>query len=60
MKKYWGYLHTAGSVHVKPYFSQLDIDEAHQSPFVKQLFEPFEATGIDEAIKMVNEKVKEK
>ena len=47
--KWWAYLHTNGKVLVKRYFSQLDITEAQESPFVVLTHGPFEADSIEEA-----------
>jgi len=46
---WWGYLHTSGTVQIKRYFSQLDLDEANESPFVQRSYGPFPASGRDEA-----------
>ena len=46
---WWGYLHTSGTIQIKRYFSQLDLDEADESPFVQRRYGPFEASGRDEA-----------
>ena len=50
MPKWWGYVHTSGSLHVKRYFSQEDIDEADASPFVKKSYGPWECLNSDEAM----------
>jgi len=55
--KWWGYVHTNGSIQVKRYFEPLDIQEAHESPFVKQVFGPWLCTSREEAIKKVKEAV---
>lgn len=47
---WWGYLHTNGHVQVKRYFDPQDLVEAYSSPFVKQVFEPFEAVDRDVAV----------
>ncbi len=47
--QWWGYLHNSGSIHARRFFSQLDIDEAGESPFVKDFFGPFEANSNEEA-----------
>lgn len=41
--KWWGYLHTDGSVHVKRYFGPEDLVEARESPFVRSAYGPFDA-----------------
>lgn len=55
--KWWGYLHTNGSVQVKRYFDERDIDEALVSPFVSKVTQPFEAEGRSDAIKQASEKL---
>lgn len=48
--KWWGYLHTNGSVHTKRYLGDpLDLKEAKESPFVKMMHGPFEADSSEEA-----------
>lgn len=47
--EWWGYLHTNGSIHTKRYFGELDITEAHESPFCARVVGPFEAKTGDEA-----------
>ncbi len=47
--KWWGYRHVNGSVHTKRYFSQEDLDEAHESSFCEEVHGPFEAANGDEA-----------
>ena len=44
---WWGYIHNSGTVHAKRYFTKQDIDEAHESPFVKEVFGPIEGTRDD-------------
>lgn len=47
--KWWGYVHTSGTVHLKRYFGPQDIDEAHESPFCAEVYGPFEADSHDDA-----------
>jgi hypothetical protein len=49
-KQWWGYLHTNGSVQVKPYFDRQDVDEAMESPFVQGVYRPFLATSREDAL----------
>ena len=37
--KWWGYIHTSGSLHAKRYFDERDIDEAMESPFCLLVFQ---------------------
>jgi hypothetical protein len=41
--EWWAYLHTNGTVQVKRFYNQLDIEEAMESSFVADTFGPFEA-----------------
>jgi len=52
---WWGYLHTNGHLQVKPYFTQVDIDDAIESPFVRAYSKPFEATGRVDALGKIAE-----
>jgi len=54
--KYWGYIHVDGSLIVKRFFSNLDITEALESPFVKQVFSEVEADDIQAARKILIKK----
>lgn len=56
LQKWWGYRHTSGTVQAKPFFSQDDLDDAHESDFVAQVVEPFDCRGRDEALKIVEER----
>lgn len=56
MNKWWGYIHTNGSIQVKRYFDQRDLEDAHESPFVSKVINPFEAEGRDDAIRIIKEK----
>ena len=53
--KWWGYLHTMGTLQAKPYREPLDISEAQESPFCAKVVGPFEATGRDDALRQVAE-----
>ena len=48
--KWWGYLHTQGTIQAKRFFSDLDTQEAEESPFVQKVIYPFEAENREEAI----------
>ncbi len=49
-KKWWGYIHTNGTIQVKRYFEIRDLEEARESPFVTTVFWPFEAEDREDAI----------
>jgi len=52
---WWGYLHINGSIQVKRFFDQLDIDDAEKSPFVEKITSVFEASNRDEAIRIAKQ-----
>lgn len=54
--QWWGYKHISGTIQAKRYFDQLDIQEANESPFCEIVVGPFEASGRDEALKIVEER----
>jgi len=43
MTQWWSYKHIRGSVMYKRFFCRSDIAEARCSPFVKEVFGPFNA-----------------
>ena len=53
MNRWWGYLHTDGSLHAKRYFDKRDLDEARESTFVAEIMEPFDADSANQAWGMV-------
>ncbi len=55
-QQWWGYKHTSGTYQAKPFYSQLDLDEAYESPFCDQVVEPFEAEDREEALAIVRNK----
>ena len=54
---WWGYLHTLGTLQVKRYFGPQDIQEAYESPFVKEVILPFKAKNRDDAIFYISHQV---
>lgn len=50
---WWGYKHINGSFQAKLYFGKMDLIEADSSPFVRRVFQPFEAEGREDAIKII-------
>lgn len=54
--KWWGYIHTNGSLQVKRYFDKRDLSEAEESPFVDTIYQPFEADGYDHAKQILKER----
>jgi len=58
--QWWGYLHTQGTIQAKRYFGIRDIEEANESPFVQNVFGPFEASDRTEALTILSVYFKEK
>ena len=54
---WWGYIHTSGTIHVKRYFSDLDIEEAYESPFIAEVFGPWECKGREEALEKMKQSI---
>lgn len=50
---WWGYRHTSGTIHAKRFFSNDDISDARESPFVAQIVPPFPANSREEAIEFI-------
>jgi hypothetical protein len=55
--KWWGYKHINGSIHVKRFFSQEDITEASESPFVVCCTKVIDADSREDAITKVTEEL---
>ena len=53
--KWWGYMHTSGTIQAKRFFSHKDIAEARESPFVETYYWPFEADNREEALKILSD-----
>jgi len=53
--KWWGYLHTNGTIQVKRYFGPEDISEAHESPFVARVVNPFDAENRELAVAYIKQ-----
>ena len=51
--KWWGYIHSNGSIQVKRYFGAEDIMEAKESPFCIRTYGPFDATDREDAITII-------
>lgn len=52
---WWGYTHQNGTFHVKRYWNEIDLMEAHESPFVNQVMGPIKAETKSEAAKLLKE-----
>lgn len=52
---WWGYLHVDGSLHVKRYFDQRDLDDAYESDFVYQVCQPLLAISREDAVAQIGE-----
>lgn len=61
MLYWWGYLHVEGSIQVKRYHNNFpeDIEDARISPFVKQVFGPFQALDREEAIRTIQQMIQQ-
>lgn len=55
---WWGYKHTSGTYQAKRYFDKRDIEEAYESPFCKQVVQPFTAKNREEALEIIKQKTK--
>ena len=55
--KWWGYRHINGTIHAKRFFSQEDLSEAVESPFVADIVAPFVAKSRDEALTTIAHKL---
>ena len=55
--KWWGYVHQNGSVHAKRYFDRRDIQEAMESPFVAEVYPPFDAESRPAALDLITKRV---
>lgn len=51
--EWWGYEHRIGTIHVKRYFNEDDIEEARESPFVRRVVPMFLAKTRNEALRYV-------
>jgi hypothetical protein len=49
MNKWWGYKHIDGSIQVKRYFDERDVQDAMESDFVVSIVHPFDAIDRSEA-----------
>ena len=58
MNKWYGYLHTNGSIQVKRYLDSRDLQECRESPFVDSYTQPFSAVDRQEAINIAAGKLK--
>lgn len=50
MIEWYTYKHINGEIHVRRYFSSLDIEECESSPFVLHTFGPYEALSHKDAV----------
>lgn len=57
MNLWWGYLHINGSIQVKRYFDDRDLDEAIESPFVSRVITKFQANDRDQALQIISNKL---
>lgn len=50
---WWGYRHANGSYQVKRYFDDRDLEDAHESPFVERVVQPFRAESREQALEII-------
>lgn len=55
--EWWGYLHEDGTVKIKRYFSQAEIINALESPFVKYVSGVVYANNKKEATKLISKEL---
>jgi len=53
---WWGYRHVNGSLQAKRFFSEADLDEANDSPFVARIVPQFAAASREDALKIIGER----
>jgi len=53
--KWWAYIHVNGSIQLKRYFDVRDLTEAAESPFVKDIIQPFDAFDREAALAHVKQ-----
>lgn len=53
--KWWGYLHTNGSIQLKRYFDDSYIQDCRDSEFVRKYTSPFEAANREDALEVVQQ-----
>lgn len=56
---WWGYVHVTGSLHLKRFFDNQDLDDAYDSEFVDRVVSPFEANNRDDAWEILKKSSKE-
>jgi len=56
---FWAYLDDAGTIHVKRYIDDRTIQNYEQLPFVKGIFDPFEAWDMAHARELVEERYRQ-
>ena len=55
---WWGYQHISGTYQAKRYFDKQDVQEAYESPFVKNVVGPFKAKDRIDAIEIIKNECK--
>jgi len=55
MTKWYAYLHVNNTIHVKRYFSDWEIEEARESPFVAEVTWLFDAVDFNDAMRQAKE-----
>lgn len=57
MNRWWGYVHTNGSFHLKSYWDSRDIEEANESPFCQIVVGPVFSDSRDRAIAALHQEI---
>lgn len=57
--KWWGYLHTNGTIQVKAYYSPVQIEDARESTFVRFIVPPFKSNTREEATILIIKEIED-
>lgn len=57
--EFWGYLDDEGTIHIKKYYTDWDLQKCEQMPFCRGIFEPFTAIDKAHALAKCKEKLRE-
>lgn len=55
--KWYGYLHANGSIQVKRFFDSRDLFDCHDSPFVADYTQPFDADDREDALRKAKDRL---
>jgi len=60
INQWWGYKHLNGSIQVKIYWGEKDIEEARESRFCEKVLGPFTARSREEALLKLEQRLSKK